>query len=173
MHVRGVGGQALPLIVSMLGRRAAEAQAQFTSREVFGMAQRGGSVFAILDIETPEEHDEHDLASEPPRSVVLGLELLEGLRGLSVLRPGERAFVSTARVIPPGSWGAGSAAQPTYPSAAQPTYPTVEEVHVIAARFGIDLTVVDAPQNAPWRVVQAAIDCGAIPLRARASVIRS
>jgi indolepyruvate ferredoxin oxidoreductase, beta subunit len=160
VHLRGVGGQALPFIVTMLGRRAADANVQMTSREVFGMAQRGGSVFAILDIETPQELGSE---REPARTVLLGLELLEGLRGFGVLRPGERAFVSTARVIPPGSWAFGTAA-----------YPTVEEITSIAERFGIDLTLVDAPVNAPWRVVQAAIDSRAIPLLgARVGVTRS
>ena len=161
IHVRGVGGQALPFIVTMLGRRAAEAGVSFSSREVFGMAQRGGSVFATLEI--GEIRDGRAAANEvcgadadpqaPPRSVVLGLELLEGLRGFSVLRPGERAIVSTARVIPPGSWATGRAA-----------YPTVEEVTALAEQFGIDLTLVDAPVSAPWQVVQAAIDLGVVPL---------
>src|SRR5688572_11745942 len=143
----------------MLGKRAADANVTLTSREIFGMAQRGGSVFATLKIETPEAED---LPSESARSVLLGLELLEGLRGFSVLRPGERAFVSTARVIPPGSWASGTAA-----------YPTVEDVTSIAARYGIDLILVDAPASAPWRVVQAAIDAQAIPLRAGVGVSRS
>lgn len=159
VQLRGVGGQALPFIVTMLGKRAADANVRLTSREVFGMAQRGGSVFATLEIEAP---DEDGTASEPAQTLVLGLELLEGLRGFRVLRPGERAFVSTARVIPPGSWGFGA-----------PAYPTVEEVTSIAARLGIDLTLVEAPANAPWRVVQAAIDAGAIPLAPRVGVRRS
>ena len=159
IHLRGVGGQALPFIVTMLGRRAADAGVKITSREVFGMAQRGGSVFATLDIETLGAGD-HDPASH--RTVVLGLELLEGLRGFGVLRPGERAFVSTARVVPPGSWGFDG-----------PAYPTVDEVASIAARLGVDLTLVEAPANAPWRVVQAAIDGGAIPLAARVGVRHS
>jgi indolepyruvate ferredoxin oxidoreductase beta subunit len=159
VQLRGVGGQALPFIVTMLGKRAADSGVTLTSREVFGMAQRGGSVFATLEIETPEE-DGHP--GEPARTVVLGLELLEGLRGFGVLRPGERAFVSTARVIPPGSWAFGS-----------PAYPTVEEVRSIADRLGIELTLVEAPANAPWRVVQAAIEAGAIPLAARVGVRRS
>lgn len=159
VHLRGVGGQALPLIVTMLGKRAAAADVQLTSREVFGMAQRGGSVFATLEIELPTMNG---LTPEPDRTIVLGLELLEGLRGFSVLRPGERAFVSTARVIPPGSWPSQAAA-----------YPTVEEASSIAARFGIDLTLVEAPASAPWRVVQAAIDAGAIPLASGVGVRRS
>lgn len=159
VHLRGVGGQALPFIVTMLGKRAADASLKLTSREVFGMAQRGGSVFATLEIESPEEDDP---ARAPARTVLLGLELLEGLRGFGVLRPGERAFVSTARVIPPGSWAFGG-----------PAYPTIEEVASIAARLGIALTLVEAPANAPWRVVQAAIDAGAIPLAARVGVRRS
>ena len=159
MHLRGVGGQALPFIVTMLGKRAADADVRLTSREVFGMAQRGGSVFATLEIEAPDD-DGQD--GEAARTVVLGLELLEGLRGLGVLRAGERAFVSTARVIPPGSWGFGA-----------PAYPTVEEVTDIAARLGVDLTLVEAPASAPWRVVQAAIDSGAIPLAARVGARRS
>ena len=159
VHLRGVGGQALPFIVTMLGNRAADADVRLTSREVFGMAQRGGSVFATLEIEMLETDG---LATEPDHTIVLGLELLEGLRGFSVLRPGERAFVSTARVIPPGSWASGAA-----------PYPTVEEARSIADRFGIDLTLVDAPANAPWRVVQAAIDARAIPLGTRVGVRRS
>jgi hypothetical protein len=166
LHLRGVGGQALPFVVALLGRRAAEAGAGLTSREVFGMAQRGGSVFAVLEIEAGEvagttieaadearARDESKAPGAAPCSVLVGLELLEGLRGFGVLRPGERAFVSTARMIPPGSWAGGTAA-----------YPTVEEVAAAAARLGIDLTLVDAPANAPWRVVQAAIDARAIPL---------
>jgi NAD-dependent dihydropyrimidine dehydrogenase PreA subunit len=76
--------------------------------------------------------------------------------GRGSLRPGERAFVSTTRSIPPGSWASGTAA-----------YPSVENVTDIADRFGIDLTLVDAPAHAPWRVVQAAIDAHAIPLDAK------
>jgi hypothetical protein len=147
VHVRGVGGQALPFIVTTLGRRAAEANAHFASREIFGMAQRGGSVFAILDLETPGP------TPEPVSSVLLGLELLEGYRGFAALRPGEQAFVATGRLIPPGSWRAG-----------QPVYPTVEEVAVVAAQYGIRLTLVDAPVGAPWKVVQTALDQHAIPL---------
>jgi Pyruvate/2-oxoacid:ferredoxin oxidoreductase gamma subunit len=159
IHLRGVGGQALPFIVTMLGKRAADAGVQTTSREVFGMAQRGGAVFATLDVEAP---DEDGSSSSSHETVVIGLELLEGLRGFSVLRPGERAFVSTARVIPPGSWASGAAA-----------YPTVDEVRSIAERFGIDLTLVEATANAPWRVVQAAIDARAIPSEGRVGVKRS
>ena len=159
LHLRGVGGQALPFIVSMLGRRAADANVQITSREVFGMAQRGGAVYATLDIDAP---DEAGPTPEQAQTVVLGLELLEGLRGFSMLRPGERAFVSTARVIPPGSWAGGTAA-----------YPSVDEVTSIAARFGIDLTLVEAPANAPWRVVQAAIDAGVVPLETKVGARRS
>jgi indolepyruvate ferredoxin oxidoreductase beta subunit len=159
VHLRGVGGQALPFIVSMLGKRAADADVRVTSREVFGMAQRGGSVFATLEIEVP---DDDALEGESARTVLLGLELLEGLRGFGVLRPGERAFVSTARIVPPGSWGYGA-----------PAYPTVEEVAAIAARLGVDLTSVEAPASAPWQVVQAAIDGGAIPLAARVGARRS
>jgi hypothetical protein len=121
------------------------------------MSQRGGSVFAVLEIEAAGATIEAADAAEPPAtapcSVLVGLELLEGLRGFGVLRPGERAFVSTARLIPPGSWATGTA-----------PYPTVEEVAATADRLGIDLTLVDAPANAPWRVVQAAIDARAIPL---------
>ena len=40
----------------------------------------------------------------------------------------------------------------------------VEEVTALAEQFGIDLTLVDAPVGAPWRVVQAAIDLGVVPL---------
>jgi Pyruvate/2-oxoacid:ferredoxin oxidoreductase gamma subunit len=152
VHLRGVGGQALPFIVTLLGRRAADAGARLTSREVFGMAQRGGSVFATLEIEPIVEHGH---AGTSGQSVLLGFELLEGLRGFGVLRPGERAFVSTTRSVPPGSWASGTA-----------DYPTVDEVSAIAAQFGIELILVDAPAHAPWRVVQAAIDAHAIPLEA-------
>jgi Pyruvate/2-oxoacid:ferredoxin oxidoreductase gamma subunit len=152
VHLRGVGGQALPFIVTLLGRRAADAGARLSSREVFGMAQRGGSVFATLEIEPTDEQGQAGIIG---RSVLLGFELLEGLRGFGVLRPGERAFVSTTRSVPPGSWASGTAA-----------YPTVDEVSAIAVQFGIELTLVDAPAHAPWRVVQAAIDAQAIPLAA-------
>ena len=69
VQLRGVGGQALPFIVTMLGKRAADANVSLTSREVLGMAQRGGSVFATLEIEAPDE-DSH--VSEPARTVSCG-----------------------------------------------------------------------------------------------------
>ncbi|MGE3912349.1 MAG: 2-oxoacid:acceptor oxidoreductase family protein [Chloroflexota bacterium] len=156
LHLRGVGGQALPLIVSMLGRRAADAGATLTSREVFGMAQRGGSVFATLDIAL---NGDDGPASDSSPSILLGFELLEGIRGFTALRPGQQAFVSTARIVPPGSWDADAT-----------PYPSVEEAATIAAQFGIMLHLVEASAGAPWKVVQAAIDAQALPLGARSGV---
>jgi hypothetical protein len=94
--------------------------------------------------------------------VLVGLELLEGLRGFAMLRPGEQAIVSTARMIPPGSWRGG-------PDARAAGYPTVEQVAAVAREAGIDLTLVETTATAPWAVVQAAIDRGAIPLGASLS----
>ncbi|MCC7367462.1 MAG: 2-oxoacid:acceptor oxidoreductase family protein [Chloroflexi bacterium] len=155
VQLRGVGGQSLPLIVSMLGRRAADAGVSLTSREVFGMAQRGGAVFATLDIDEPGPG-----CADDARSVLIAFELLEGVRGFEVLRPGEAAFVSTARLVPPDSWG-GAATR----------YPTAEEVMRLAADLQVALTLVDAAASAPWRVVQAAIEAGAIPLGARTRTV--
>ena len=150
VHLRGVGGQSLPFVVSMLGRRAAAANLRVSGREVVGMAQRGGSVSAVLDLEADAAP-----GGEPSfgGTVLLGLELLEGLRGFAVLRPGEPAFVATGRLVPPGTWRDGRAA-----------YPTPEQVVEVAARHDIRLTLVDAPTSAPWKVVQAAIDRRIIPL---------
>ena len=85
IYVQAVGGQALPFMVRMLVNKIAERGARVDLRETHGMAQRGGIVQALIEVRTTTA------SPCPPKAVLIGLELLEGLRGLSLLGAGDHA----------------------------------------------------------------------------------
>ena len=143
--LRGVGGQVLPYVVRKLATQLIARGRRVRMEETFGMAQRGGSVGALLDVELDAE------GAPPLRRVLLGLERIEGARGLAMLGPGDRAFISSGVWLPPG------------PAAPSVEVPTPAALSALAERLGISLVEVEATPTAPWPVVQAAIACGAIP----------
>lgn len=146
MHIHGVGGQSIPLIVGMLGREAEKANVTVSARQSLGAAQRSGTVRAEVHFEW------HVDTEQAPSNLLVGLELLEGMRALALLRPGEKAYVSQAVLEPPGAYGRG----------AKP-YPSVAELTREAERRGLALTLVDAEVTAPWKVVEAALRGGSLP----------
>jgi Pyruvate/2-oxoacid:ferredoxin oxidoreductase gamma subunit len=147
MYICGVGGQSVPVIVSMLSREADKASVRVSARQSLGAAQRSGTVRAEVHFEWGSE------AAHAPSSFLVGLELLEGMRGLSLLRPGDKAYVSQAVLMPPGAYGLGAK-----------RYPTVGELTQEAERRDVDLVVVDAAVTAPWKVVEAALCGGSLPV---------
>lgn len=152
---RAVGGQMLHFVVRQLVTRLGGVTRSMNVEEVHGMAQRGGSVSASLDLELMPEY-------RPPFArVLLGLERLEGARGLSDLRPGDAAFIARAVRLPPGRVAGAAAA-----------VPTEGELLAEAKRLEIDLTNVDAAYDSPWAVVEAAFARGAIPRPPRAAGAR-
>jgi hypothetical protein len=149
LHLRAVGGQMLHFTARQLLTRLSPIVESAHVEETHGMAQRGGSVSAVIDVEF--------LSPYAPRvsSVLLGLERIEGARGLSVLRPGDAAFIGAGIMLPPGRTVLGT------DDAVRP--PTDAELARLAEQLGIELVIVDTPLATPWTVIQAAFDAGVIP----------
>jgi indolepyruvate ferredoxin oxidoreductase beta subunit len=143
--VAAVGGQMLRLVVLKLARRLAPLARRLRVEEVFGMAQKGGAVAAVIEV------DLHEARPLPSKTVLLGLECIEGARHLQGLRSGAVAFISSGVLLPPGLASAG------------PRAPSSEDLERSAARLGVDLVIVDTPAASVWPVVQAALDAGVIP----------
>lgn len=133
--VRGVGGQIVPFVVRKLAALLGAQGHRLTLEETFGMAQRGGGISAVLVVEPP--------VPVPFRRVLVGLERIEGARGLPQLGAGDLAFISRGVWLPPG---------PT-----RGAVPTSDELQQLAAQTGIELVDVDATAESPWPVAQALI----------------
>ena len=106
--ISGVGGQGTVLASKVLAEVALRAGNDVKQSEVHGMSQRGGNVVSMVrygpsvasPLITPGEAD-----------VLLAFEEMEGLRYVTWLRPGGRAFINTQR-INPSTVGAGLAKYP-------------------------------------------------------------
>jgi hypothetical protein len=144
--LRGVGGQLLPFFVRRLATRLADRARSLQIDETYGMAQRGGAVVARLGVELDVP------GGSGLRRVLLGLERIEGARGVCDLAAGDIAFIAEGTLPPPGPLAQGVAAPPTG-----------EELVANGASLGVEVVMVPASPNSPWAVVQAAIDRGAIP----------
>ena len=142
--VCGVGGGLFVVLVRQLARRLAARAHDVRVEETHGMAQRGGRVTALIEADLRDAH------ASRGRTVLLGLERIEGARALGALRADDLAFIARGSRPPPG------------PHAGVPP-PTDEELHAAAARLGVHLVLVDATPSDPSRVVQAALDAAAIP----------
>jgi indolepyruvate ferredoxin oxidoreductase, beta subunit len=93
----GVGGQGLILATRVTALAAHLAGRRTVSSEVHGMAQRGGAVLTTV------RFGERVWAPAVPRGeadVVIGLERLEGLRALPLLRPGGTLLLNDRRLMP-------------------------------------------------------------------------
>src|SRR6185369_7685054 len=115
VQLRAVGGQNLTSMVAMLARRLTPHARSLTVREMHGMAQRGGVVSATLDF-SPEVAEPAGAGGSRPTTVLVALELTEGARVLPKLEAGDRAFIATCVIRPPGSWGPQ---RPTWPTQAE------------------------------------------------------
>lgn len=92
----GVGGQGVLSLASVIGQAAQHAGLFINQSEVHGMSQRGGAVFAHLRL------SDRPIASvqipQGEAQMILSMELLEGLRYLSYLRPDGVLVTSTETV---------------------------------------------------------------------------
>ena len=93
----GVGGQGIVLAGDVIGMAARLAGMEAKASEIHGMSQRGGSVVSEVRF---GEQVLSPLIPPPGADVVLGFELLEGLRGMAQLRPGGQAIINRQRITP-------------------------------------------------------------------------
>ncbi|GEA16975.1 indolepyruvate oxidoreductase subunit beta [Moorella sp. E306M] len=95
--IAGVGGQGIILASRALASAAVTAGLPVRTAETIGMAQREGSVISHVRLGVQEAGP---LIPAGAADILLALEPAEACRNLKYLRPGGRALVSTAPVIP-------------------------------------------------------------------------
>jgi len=126
VSIVGVGGQGVLLGAAVLAATAAGAGLEVKASEVKGMAQRGGSVLSTV------RFGEHVWSPVSPHAdVVIATELLEGIRGLDLLRSrGTMVCAYTTRITP----GSVLRREEDYP----------DDIAGAAAARGLRLVMVDA-----------------------------
>lgn len=122
----GVGGQGILLASAVLAAAAAAEGFDVKASEVKGMSQRGGSVLSSV------RFGDHVWSPVSRRAdVVIGVELLEGRRGLDLLGPhGTLVCAVTTRIAP----GCVLRREAEYP----------EDLAAAAERRGVRVIAVDA-----------------------------
>jgi hypothetical protein len=150
VDLRAVGGQMLHFAVQQLVKRLGPFvdSDSVHVEETHGMAQRGGSVAATIDVELVT------LPARRVRRVLVGLERIEGARGLSDLGRGDAAFIASGIMIPPGM---------THRTDVR--VPSAEELATFGEQHGIDIVLVDAELSSSWSAVEAAFERGYLPRR--------
>lgn len=93
----GVGGQGIVLLSDLLGETALAAGYDVKKSDVFGMAQRGGSVSSFVRI---GERVSSPLPRPGEIDVLVALEKLEAARWAPQLRPGGIAVVNDHTIFP-------------------------------------------------------------------------
>ncbi len=93
----GVGGQGILLASEILAQAAMQEGYDVKTNEVHGMAQRGGSVTAMVrygkKVHSP-------LVARNEAHILGALEKIEGLRYADYLRPGGLAAISSQAIMP-------------------------------------------------------------------------
>lgn len=122
----GVGGQGILLAAAVLAETAAAEGHDVKASEVKGMSQRGGSVLSSV------RFGDHVWSPVSRRAdVVVGIELLEGRRGLDLLAAhGTLVCAVTTRIAP----GSVLRREAVYP----------DDLAVVAEERGVRLIAVDA-----------------------------
>jgi indolepyruvate ferredoxin oxidoreductase beta subunit len=82
----GVGGQGILSIAAIIGTAAVNQGLYLKQSEVHGMSQRGGDVMSNLRISSEEVFS--DLIPQGKADIVIGVEPMEALRHLPMLKPG-------------------------------------------------------------------------------------
>ncbi len=127
--VVGVGGQGVLTVARMVGDAALAAGLDVRVGQLHGMAQRGGSVEALVLIGPGQS----TFIGDGEADVVLGLEPLETLRALPRMRRGTRVVVSAGKVVPFTMVRDGL------------QYPPLEQVYQQIRAVTSELHVVDGP----------------------------
>jgi indolepyruvate ferredoxin oxidoreductase beta subunit len=126
LALMGVGGQGILLAAAIIAETASAEGLHVKTSEVHGMAQRGGSVVSTVRF---GEHVWSPVTSSA--DIVIATELLEGHRGLRLLRPeGTLVCAATTRILP----GSVLRGEQEYPS----------DLAAAAAARGVRLLEVDA-----------------------------
>lgn len=125
----GVGGQGTVMLAKVLSGAAFRAGRPVLTRETIGGFQRFGKVFVEVRIGAGARSNTIDYADA---HVVMGMELLEGLRfGLRYLRPGGVAVVNLRKIL-------------LEPGNRKAYYPSVEEVRAQLSDISPRVHVIDA-----------------------------
>lgn len=95
--VAGVGGQGLVLATRILAQVALSEGHDVKSSDVIGLAQRGGMVWGSVRF---GKRVHSPLIPAGTGDYLLGLESLEGLRWLRLIRPEGKALINTLRIHP-------------------------------------------------------------------------
>lgn len=128
--VAGVGGQGSVMLAKVIGGAAFRAGLPVLTRETIGGFQRFGKVLVEIRVGEGVHSNTIDYAAA---DVVLGMELLEGLRyGLRYLKPGGKAIVNTRKIL-------------LEPGNRKAYYPSVEEVVSQLGEISPHVHVVDGP----------------------------
>lgn len=125
----GVGGQGTVMLAKVIGGAAFRAGRPVLTRETIGGFQRFGKVFIEVRIGDGAHSNTIDYADA---DVVMGMELLEGLRfGLRYLKPGGLAVVNTRKIL-------------LEPGNRKAYYPSVDEVRAQLLEISPHVHIVDA-----------------------------
>lgn len=94
----GVGGQGILLASEILSEAAMLAGFSVKKSEIHGMSQRGGSVVSHVrfgkEVFSP-------VVPEGEGDILLGFELLEACRSLSLMKPGAKIVANDLKILPP------------------------------------------------------------------------
>ncbi len=93
----GVGGQGLILTAGILMEAATRAGHPVSGSDVYGLAQRGGSVWGMVRIGNPWFSP---LVPQGQADILVALEKLEGLRWASHLKPGGKVIINNHHLYP-------------------------------------------------------------------------
>lgn len=129
----GVGGQGIVVMSDLLAEAGMAAGFDVKKSDVFGMAQRGGSVVSYVRF---GERVYSPLPRAGDVDLLVALEKLEAARWASLLRPGGVAVVNDHSVFPLSV------------SAGADRYPTDEEVAGLLTREGVEMHLVRAAEAA-------------------------
>ncbi len=156
----GVGGQGTVMLAKVIGGAAFLAGRPVLTRETIGGFQRFGKVFVEIRIGAGARSNTIDYGDA---HVVLGMELLEGLRfGLRYLRPGGVAVVNARKIL-------------LEPGNRRAYYPSVAEVRAQLADISPRVHVIDAsklaaeagnPRMENMALLGAAVAIGALDIDA-------
>ena len=125
----GVGGQGVLTMARMLGDAALRAGIKVRVGQMHGMAQRGGSVEALVLL----GEGQSAFIGEGEADVAVGLEPLETLRALPRLGPATRVLMSTGQVVPFSLVREGQA------------YPPLDQIEEQLRAVAPQVTLVDGP----------------------------
>ena len=105
----GVGGQGIVLAGDLIAEAALNIGLDVKKSDIFGMAQRGGSVTSAVRV---GERVSSPLPRQGRADILLATEKMEAARSAGQLRPGGTAIVNDHR-LPPLSVSSGAADYPT------------------------------------------------------------